>query len=71
MKKIYLTIDEFPSEDGLDKLNYLEEKDMPAILFCRGDALEKRLEYAVKAVKKGFILGNHTYSHPNTGKADI
>lgn len=66
MTKIaYLTIDEFPSQDGKEKIDYLYSKNIPAILFSRGEFLEKRPKHALHAVKKGFVLGNHSYSHPN------
>ena len=71
MKKAYLTIDEFPSEDGKDKIDHLVEQDIRALLFCRGDGLEQRMEYAVHALEKGFILGNHTYSHPDINNTSL
>jgi len=60
----YLTIDDAPSEDFLNKVKHLVSKEIPAIFFCRGDYLVKRSEDAIFAIKKGFVLGNHSYNHP-------
>lgn len=66
MTKIaYLTIDEFPSQDGKKKIDYLDSKNIPAILFSRGEFLEKRPKDALYAINKGYVLGNHSYSHVN------
>jgi len=64
MSKIaYLTIDDSPSKYLKEKVNFLYEKNIPAIFFSRGDLLEKYSEDALYAIKKGFIIGNHAYSH--------
>jgi peptidoglycan/xylan/chitin deacetylase (PgdA/CDA1 family) len=47
-----------------EKVDYLLNKEIPAIWFCRGDFLEQRPNLAIRAIQKGFVLGNHTYSHP-------
>ncbi|UCE96306.1 MAG: polysaccharide deacetylase family protein [Candidatus Bathyarchaeota archaeon] len=65
VKKIaYLTIDDCPSEDMKRKVDFLFEKEIPAIWFCRGEFLEKRQEVTSYAIKRGFIMGNHSYNHP-------
>jgi peptidoglycan/xylan/chitin deacetylase (PgdA/CDA1 family) len=64
MPKIaYLTIDDGPSKDMKQKVDFLAKKKVPAIWFCRGDFLSLRPSYGVYAIKRGFILGNHAYSH--------
>ena len=67
----YLTIDEFPSEDSMEKLNFLRKRNIPAILFARGDLLEQRPHIGVKAVRKGFVLGNHSYDHPDFSEISL
>ena len=62
-KIAYLTIDDAPSADFRKKVDFLSEKNIPAILFCRGDFLEKREEDAIYAIRKGFVIANHSYSH--------
>jgi len=67
MKKIFLTIDDGPSPYFNELLNYLIKNNHKAIFFCRGSNLEDltNQKLVVKAIKKGFIIGNHSYSHPN------
>ena len=70
-KIIYLTIDDAPSRDFKAKVDYLVSKNIPAIFFCRGDLIEKypgEIEYAIK---KGFIIGNHSYSHPHFSEISL
>ena len=64
-KKIYLTIDDGPSERARELLDYLRFKGFGAILFCRGDNLEDRRELVVQAIHHGYIIGNHSYDHPH------
>ena len=64
-KKIaYLTIDDCPSKDMFTKVDFLLKKRIPALWFCRGEFLEKREEAVIYAIKKGFVMGNHSYNHP-------
>jgi amino acid adenylation domain-containing protein len=61
--RIHLTIDDAPSEKMDVLLDYLIEKNVNAIFFCRGDYMEKRPEPVLRAIKNGFVIGNHAYSH--------
>jgi len=61
----YLTIDDAPSEDTKEKIDFLLKHKIPAIFFCEGQRLEKYPEAAIYAIKKGFVLGNHAYNHPH------
>ncbi|MGM5488627.1 MAG: polysaccharide deacetylase family protein [Nanobdellota archaeon] len=63
MKTAYLTINDAPSEDFINKVNYLYANDIPAVFFCEGQKLEKNPHDAIFAIKRGFMLGNHSYSH--------
>ena len=63
MKTAYLTIDDGPSSDFKRKVDYLSSKKISAIFFCIGKLLEKRKKIVIYAIKKGFIIGNHSYSH--------
>ena len=64
MNKIaYLTIDDAPSKDFRRKVDYLLFKKIPAIFFCEGELLNKRPKVVIYAIKKGFIIGNHSYNH--------
>jgi len=62
-KKALLTLDDSPSRTMKKRIDYLLEQKIPAVFFCRGDFLEKRQEQVIYAIKKGFIIGNHGFSH--------
>lgn len=63
MPKAYLTIDDSPSAHTGELTDALVARGVPAILFCRGDRLKKNPEAVVDAIKKGFVIGNHAWSH--------
>lgn len=69
--KAYLTIDDSPSTRLDDLVDYLESKSIPALLFCRGDLLAEHSAAAIRAVQKGFVLGNHAYSHQRSSQKDF
>lgn len=62
-KIIYLTIDDAPSIKMRERVDYLFQKSVPALWFCRGDYIKQRFDDVVYALKKGYIIGNHSYSH--------
>jgi peptidoglycan/xylan/chitin deacetylase (PgdA/CDA1 family) len=62
-KKIYLTIDDCPSERIAEKINILIYKKIPAVLFCIGNKIHLHEKTLIDAVKNGIILGNHCYTH--------
>lgn len=63
MKKVYLTIDDSPNESTVKKVDFLNEKNIEAIFFCRGDYIEKNPEIARYIIANNHIIGNHSYSH--------
>src|SRR5687768_722942 len=63
MQTAYLTIDDTPSAQTDELTTFLAQRGVPALLFCRGDRLEANPDPAVRAVRAGFVLGNHAYSH--------
>jgi peptidoglycan-N-acetylglucosamine deacetylase len=66
LRKIgYLTIDDGPTEDFIARVDYLDARDIKAIWTCCGRDLEKYGDHAVYAIRKGHVIGNHSYSHPN------
>lgn len=67
----YLTIDDAPSSDFLSKVSYLSEQNIPAIFFCEGRKIDERFDQVVSAIKHGFIIGNHTYSHPSLSRNPV
>lgn len=71
MRQAYLTIDDSASDRMNDLVSFLVEKGVPALFYCRGDMLEQNPVAAVNAVKKGFVLANHTYSHQRASQHDV
>lgn len=62
-RRAILTIDDSPSERTVDLVDFLVREEIPAILFVRGARMEENPESVLYALKKGMVLGNHTYSH--------
>ena len=71
MKEAYLTIDDAPSNYFKEKIDFLVANKIPAIIFCRGELCEKNIKAAGYAIEKGFILGNHSYTHPHFSELTI
>jgi Predicted xylanase/chitin deacetylase len=63
MSKAYLTIDDSPTKITPDIVNYLIEKGITPILNFIGQKVSTYFDESVYAVKKGAIIGNHSYSH--------
>ncbi|CAM4490928.1 peptidoglycan/xylan/chitin deacetylase (PgdA/CDA1 family) [Paenibacillus endophyticus] len=59
----YLTIDEGPAEEFMQKVDYLNARGVHAIWFCLGEALERFSDAAVHAIRSGHIIGNRSYDH--------
>ena len=69
-KRIYLTIDDGPSATTPEKLDWLSERDIPAILFCIGSHIAAQPDVVVDAIRRGFWIGNHAYSHRRFSQLD-
>lgn len=63
--KAYLTIDDITSDNTKAIIDYLCEKGIKVVLFAWGERVENNPEPAIYALKKGMIIGNHSYSHPH------
>lgn len=63
MNTALLTIDDIASRNTPAIVDYLCSKGIQAVLFARGSNVERYYDEAVYAVKHGFIVGNHSYSH--------
>ena len=53
-KKIYLTIDDSPSPQFRENLDYLIERKIPAVFFCIGNRMEDLVIPAGKLDNSGF-----------------
>jgi len=71
IRKAYLTIDDSASDRTDDLVDYLVSKGIPAVFFCWGENLEKNPAAMVRAVKKGFVLANHTNTHQRASDKDV
>jgi peptidoglycan/xylan/chitin deacetylase (PgdA/CDA1 family) len=71
MKTAYLTIDDGPSQDFGNKVQFLLSRNAAAIFFCLGCLLEERQADVVHAIRNGFLIGNHSYSHPKFSEIAI
>ncbi|MBX2833437.1 MAG: polysaccharide deacetylase family protein [Micavibrio sp.] len=69
-RKALLTIDDSPSTETEKLVDYLADNNIPAILFVRGALMEKNpcaIEYAIK---RGIIIGNHSFAHKPAGEME-
>lgn len=64
-KVVYLTYDDGPNKGFVEKIDYLNSKEIKAMWFCQGCRLEENLEDAIYAIKSGHIIANHSYDHPH------
>lgn len=71
IKNIYLTIDDAPSKYTNKKIDFLLANFIPAIFFCRGEFIANNFDQVVYAIQKGFLIGNHSYSHPYFSKISL
>lgn len=57
-KIVYLTIDDSPSIYMEEKINYLYSRNIPAIVFCIGNLIEKGFKFKLPKF-------NYSQKHPN------
>ncbi len=68
-KLIALTFDDGPDDVYTPAvLDVLQQKQVRATFFLIGNRVEKYPEVTRRIVEEGHLIGNHTYTHPNTGK---
>ena len=65
MIKALLTIDDISSKNTPQIVDYLVEKGITALMFAWGENIDRLPEEAEYALKKGMIVGNHSYTHPH------
>lgn len=71
MKKAILTIDDIASKNTPAMVDYLVSKNIKAVMFAVGRNVEEKYDEAVYALKKGMLVGNHSYSHPFFSKLSL
>jgi peptidoglycan/xylan/chitin deacetylase (PgdA/CDA1 family) len=67
----YLTIDDSPSPHTDQLTDFLVDRGIPALLFCVGERLAERPEPIIRAIQKGFVIGNHSYHHWRSSKVSF
>jgi peptidoglycan/xylan/chitin deacetylase (PgdA/CDA1 family) len=67
----FLTIDDSPSNQTDEYLDWLKERDIQALFFCIGERLTENSEPMIRAVREGHILGNHSWSHPRSSQVGL
>lgn len=60
---VALSFDDGPVENTLNILDILDEHDAKAAFFCIGKNIEKHPEIFKEIIKRGHIVGNHTFTH--------
>lgn len=66
--KAWLTIDDSPSSRMDEIVDFLAQRGVPAIFFCRGDLMEDNPDPVIRAIGRGFVIGNHLYEHRPSGE---
>jgi len=64
--RVWLTIDDGPSDDTLPLLDLLEAHGARATFFLVGERVRARPELVREIVRRGHGIGNHSDSHPQT-----
>ena len=65
MNTVLFTIDDVSSRNTPAIVDALCERGIPASMFAVGMNVERYWDEAVYAIRKGMIVGNHSYSHKN------
>lgn len=68
---MFLTIDDAPSVHMHEKVKFLQDNEIPAIFYARGEFIENNAQGLEKAIEARFIVGNHSYSHPYFSKISL
>jgi peptidoglycan/xylan/chitin deacetylase (PgdA/CDA1 family) len=63
-RRVWLTIDDGPSDDTLAILDLLDRHGMRATFFVIGERAARRPELIREIVRRGHTLGNHSQTHP-------
>lgn len=63
IRAVALSFDDGPAESTLEILEILDRYQAKAAFFCIGRNIEKNPEIFREIVKRGHIVGNHTFTH--------
>lgn len=65
-----LTIDDAPSNRFSEKLAWLTKENIPAIFFVWGEKIAGAEALLTQALRSGFLLANHSWTHPHFSDLD-
>lgn len=71
IKYAYLTIDDSPTEDMIERIDFLNSLGINAIWFSNGNKLLEDEKSPLYAIENGHIIGNHSFDHPFFSKISI
>ncbi|MDX1542520.1 MAG: polysaccharide deacetylase family protein [Christiangramia sp.] len=60
---VALSFDDGPDDNTLKILDILDKHEAKAVFFCIGKKIEEQPQIFLEILKRGHIVGNHTYSH--------
>jgi peptidoglycan/xylan/chitin deacetylase (PgdA/CDA1 family) len=63
-RQVTLVIDDGPTDDTRELMDVLERDGHRAVFFVLGHSIAGREEILVDALRRGFVLGNHSFDHP-------
>jgi len=63
MRNIYLTINDGPTKNFRDKIDFLKSKNITAVFFCIGLLIQEKYDDIIYAIKNDFVIGNHSFTH--------
>lgn len=66
-----LTIDDGPTVQTLELCDFLESENIAPVFFFIGQRIESYFDIAVEVVRRGYIVANHSYSHPTFSKVSL
>lgn len=61
---IGISFDDGPHPNTLKILDILDTHEAKAVFFCIGERIRKYPEIYQEILKRGHVVGNHTYTHP-------
>ena len=71
-KNIYLTFDDGPVPGVTEKvLDILSEYNAKAVFFCLGSCISANPEIGKDILKRGHLIGNHSWSHTDPWKVSM
>ena len=65
-----MTIDDAPSARFAEKLAWLRKEKIPAVFFVWGEKASDTVDLLVEALRAGYPLGNHSWTHPRFSDLD-